>query len=228
MNANDLSTALAQSKVQETSGMSGVSFLKLNYRTGEWTLGVDDDIVTGDEVLVNTASIQHGWILWSANRPSKLMVAFTADLPMAMDPIGKDIPQEARTFLAAMYDDGEMISYEGNSFGCRKGVDVLLGKIRAHSAEGSKHLFPLVRLETERYHSTKVMKDANGEQWVYNPVFEIVCWCNQDGEKEGAPAPAVEDQTAAPVDDSPDEAPATETAPPKPRRQRRQRPQPAA
>jgi hypothetical protein len=107
------------------------------------------------------------------------------------------------------------------------GVDLLFGQIRAHSAEGSKYLFPLVTLDSERYHSTKVMKDAAGDQWVYNCVFNIVSWCNQDGEKEGEPAPVVEDQTAQATEPAP--SPSTETEPPAnqpKRRQRRQRSQP--
>jgi|TARA_R110002110_G_scaffold19125_4_gene79629 hypothetical protein len=233
-NVDDLSLALSQSRVQEQGGASGVSFLKMNYRTGEFTLGAQDDIVTGDEVLINTPSIQHGWILWSGNRPQKKMVSFTADLPMPMDavtlPNGKvDTPSEGRTFLGAMYDGGDMLSYEGNSYGIRKGVDTLLGQIRAHSAAGSKHLYPLVTLGSERYHSTKVMKDPIGEQWVHNPLFTIIAWCDAEGNKEGEPAKVIEAE-AAPVEPeaAPEVTPAeTQPEPPK-RRQRRQRTQPAA
>jgi len=228
-NVDDLSLALSQSKVQEQGGASGVSFLKMDYRTGEFTLGVHSDIVTGDEVLIHTPSIQHGWIMWSGNRPQKKMVSFTADLPMPMDANGKDTPSEGRTFLGAMYDGGDMLSYEGNSYGIRKGVDTLLGQIRAHSAAGSKHLYPLVTLGSERYHSAKVMKDPKGEQWVHNPVFTIIAWCDAEGNKEGEPAKAIEAE-AAPVDQeaAPEVTPAeTQPEPPK-RRQRRQRTQPAA
>ena len=213
MNPSDLSTALAGSKVQETTGMAGFSFLKMDFESGEWLLGQDGDIVTGDEVLVNTTTIQHGWILWSGGRPNKAFVGFTQPLPIAMDSIGDDTPSEARSFQGALIDDGEMLSFDTNSYGGRKGVDVLLGKIKAHSAEGSKHLYPKVKLTSESYANSK-----RGGKLTHNPVFEIVAWCDNEGNEEGA-APT---QIAAQSDAEPDaeaDAPAEE---PK-KRQRRKR-----
>ena len=69
MNATDLSTALAGSQVQETTGLAGFSFLKMDFESGEWLLGQDAEVVTDELVLVNTTTIQHGWILWSGGRP---------------------------------------------------------------------------------------------------------------------------------------------------------------
>jgi len=201
MNPTDLSTALAQSQVKETTGLAGFSFLKMDFESGEWLLGQDAEIATDELVLVNTPSIQHGWILWSGGRPNKSFVAFTQPLPQPMEPIGDDYPSEARSFQGALVDDGEPLAFDTNSYGGRKGIDVLLGKIKAHSAEGSKHLYPKVKLTSESYANTK-----RGGKLTYNPVFEIVAWCDNDGNEESAATAQVEDnsetetETEAPVE----------------------------
>lgn len=209
MNPSDLSTALAESQVQETTGLAGFSFLKMDFESGTWLLGQDADDVTDEEVLVNTTTIQHGWILWSGGRPNKTFVNFTQQLPAPMESIGDDHPSEARSFQGALVDDGEMLAFDTNSYGGRKGVDVLLGKIKAHSAKGSKHLFPKIKLTSESYANTK-----RGGKLTYNPVFEIVAWCDNEGNEEGEPAAQVEGRAEA--------EPEAEKAAPK-KRQRRKR-----
>jgi hypothetical protein len=198
MDPTDLASALAGSQIQETTGLAGFSFLKIDFESGEWLLGQDADIVTDDEILVNTPSIQHGWILWSGGRPNKSFVNFTQPLPQPMEPVGEDHPSEARSFQGALIDDGEPLAFDTNSYGGRKGIDVLLGKIKAHSAEGSKHLYPKVKLTSESYANKK-----RGGKLTYNPVFEIVAWCDNAGNEEGAPA----EQIAAPTEAAPAEEP---------------------
>lgn len=210
MNVTDLSTALAQSQVQATQGLAGFSFLKMDFESGEWLLGPDSDIVTDEEILVNTTTIQHGWILWSGGRPNKSFVGFTQPLPVQMESIGDDYPSEGRSFQAALVDDGEMLAFDTNSYGGRKGVDVLLGKIKAHAAEGSQFLYPNVKLTSESYANKK-----RGGKLTYNPVFEIVAWCDEEGNEEGKKAAQVEDKT--------EEAAEETTADEAPTRQRRKR-----
>ena len=190
MNATDLAGALTQSKIKETTGLAGFSFLRMDFETGEWSIGQDGDIVTGDELLVNTTTIQHGWILWSGGRPTKSMTSFSQDLPMPMASIGDDFPSEGRSFQAAFVEDGEMVAFDSNSYGGRKGVDLLLGKIKAHAATGSQFLYPKVKLTSESYANAK-----RGGKLTFNPVFEIVEWCDNEGNPEGTKAAAVEDKT---------------------------------
>lgn len=206
---SDLSTQLSQSAVQQTSQAAGVSFLKMDFESGDWLLGQDQDVVTDEEVLVNTASFKHGWILWSGGRPNKNMVGFTFDLPMPMENVGDDYPSEARSFDGALFDDGTPLVFDTSSYGGRKGADSLLGAVKSHSAEGSEHLYPLVKLTSESYANSK-----RGGKLTYNPVFEIIAWCDQEGNKEGPKAAQVEDQSEAA------EEPAEEA---QPKRQRRKR-----
>lgn len=180
MTSDDLSAALTQSQIKDTSTLTGFSFLRIDFETGEWTLGQDNDVVTDEEVLINTPAIQHGWILWSGGRPNKSFVPFTQPLPPMMDAIGEDYPSEARSLQGALIDDAEPLAFDTNSYGGRKGVDVLLGMIKAHSAEGSQFLYPKVKLTSESYANKK-----RGGKLTYNPVFEIVAFCDKDGNEEG-------------------------------------------
>tara|TARA_R100001530_G_scaffold13727_6_gene12578 strand:- start:121 stop:885 length:765 start_codon:yes stop_codon:yes gene_type:complete len=191
MGPNDLAVALGNSQVQETAA-GGISFLKMDFETGEWLLGRDQDIVTGDEILVNTSTIQHGWILWSGGRASKLMTAFNRPIPTPMASQGDAHPKEGRTFQGAMMDDGEPLAFETNSFGGRKGVDVLLGAIKLHAATGSKFLYPKVKLASESY-----LEKKHKNAMVFNPVFQIVAWCDEDANEEQAVAAQVTDQSEA-------------------------------
>tara|TARA_R110000868_G_scaffold401514_1_gene677057 strand:- start:9135 stop:9818 length:684 start_codon:yes stop_codon:yes gene_type:complete len=211
MNATDLSSALAGSKVNETQAAGGNGdFLKMDFDTGEWLLGQENDIVTGDEILVNTPTFSHGWILWSGGRPKKVMTSFVNDLPEAPPAIKTvnkrgeeewDEPSEARSMQAALVDDATPIMFDTNSYGGRKGMDVLLGKIKAHAAEGSQFLYPKVKLANESYPGTGKRSGKTN----HNPVFELVAWCDVDGNEEGGKAAAVEDKTDEVEEDAPEE-----------------------
>ena len=209
-----LGDALGASKIGPPQ-IGGVDYLKIDFETGEWLLGQDGEIVTDEEILVNTPTIQHGWILWSGGRPQKSFVGFTQGLPPAMASIGDDHPSEGRSFQGALVDDGDMLAFDTNRYGGRKGVDVLLGKIKAHAAEGSKHLYPRVKLTSESYANKK-----RGGKLTYNPVFEIVAWCDDNGNEEPADAKKI---AAKPADvTASDEATETDSGPVEPvRRQRR-------
>lgn len=226
MTPNDLTSALNNSQVNETSG-GGVSFLRMNFENGEWSLGKEMADVTGDLILVNTSTIQHGWILWSGNRPTKVMSAFNQPLPAAMASIGDDHPSEGRCLQGAMADNGGPLSYESNSYGGRKGVDTLLGLIKAHAASGSQHLYPRVKLGSESYVAAK-----RGGKLVFNPIFEVVAWCDQDGNEEGKAPEQIADQTGSSAAQAADQTgdllnttpeTTTEAAAEQPTRQRRRR-----
>lgn len=208
MNPQDLSTALANSQVNETAE-GGSAFLKMEHTTGDWVAGQDADEVSGDELIINTPSIQHGWILWSGGRPNKVMVPFTQVLPQPMPPIGSDSPSEGRSLQGAFVDDGSPVVFDTNSYGGRKAVDKLLAAIKAHAATGSKDLYPKVKLASESYANKK-----HGGT-TYNPVFEVVAWCDGEGVAGAAPAAQVEDQSAGTEE--------AEAVVEQPKRQRRQR-----
>lgn len=179
INPQDLSTAIANSQVQETQSTGGFSFLKCDYLSGTWILGRDQEDVTDEEVLINTATIQHGWILWSGGRNTKSMVAFNQPLPMAMESIGADHPSEGRSLQGAMIDNGEPLIFDTNSMGGRKGVDALWKEIMLQNEYGSAFLYPKVKLTSESYVNKK-----QGGKLCYNPVFKLMWFCDKNGDAE--------------------------------------------
>jgi hypothetical protein len=192
ISADELSDMFANSQV-ETTHSGGAAFLKMDFRTGVWTLGKDSEDVTGMEIHVNSATLMHGWILWVSNRPTKNMVKINEVLPMRMASVGADEPKEARAFEGSMVDDLTHIQFDGSSKGVRKGVDALLvAIIHRSSIEDSVFIFPQVKLTSEDYVSAQ-----RGGKLTYNPVFEVVSWFDKDMNEDPGNIPAVEDKTEA-------------------------------
>ncbi len=178
----DLSSALARSQVQPTAaGSGGKAFMKFDFKSGDFLFGRDAEDITGEEIVVNTASINHGWVVWANGTPRKVTASFVEPLPMAPEPIEGNQPTESRGFEARFEDDADtVLIFESNSFGGRKGVDSLLSEIQSRSAKGEvQYLYPVVKLTSESYKA----KQGNT---IHNPVFEVVGWMDQEGNRAGA------------------------------------------
>ena len=216
-----LSDALSKSKVNETQTNSGADYLNLNTHTGNWTAGQEQDDVSGDLILVNTASLRHGWTIWSGNKPYRTHVSFIQDMPMAPEPMGSpqkpDMPEEARSFLAA-FEDGVPCEYDTCTMGGREGVDVLFAAVKAHAASGSEFLYPKCRLANASYPNKH-----RGGKLMYTPVFEVVAWCDVDGNEEGGKAKAVTKQETK-AEPAAETEPEAVDAPAEPVRRRRRAP----
>lgn len=189
----DLSAALSQSQIAPpTSG--GKAFLKFDYKDGSFLFGRDQDEVTGDEIVVNTNSFCHGWILWDEGKPKKAMVSFVEQLPEPMqNSAAGDEPTEARSFEARFMDDEDtIIQFETSSYGGRKGCDSLLNEIRMKSASGeTEFLFPVVKLDSDSYKAKK-----GGV--IHNPVFNVVGWVNSAGKLQEQQKTLFADSAEAP------------------------------
>lgn len=190
----DVSSALAHSKVNENVSNGAKAFIRFDFKTGAFSFGRENEEITGDEVIVNTTSFSHGWVLWVNGTPSKVMRSFVEDIPEPMpnSPTG-DAPAEARGFEARFEDDpNTVLMFETSSYGGRKGCDTLLNAIRARSAGGEKeYLFPVVKLESESYRSKQ-------GSTIHNPQFTIVGWVNQEGVREEV-VQRIEEQAEEPV-----------------------------
>ena len=220
---SDLQAALNQSKVQETR-TGGVQHMKFgSLQDGGWTCGANADDVSDAEMLVNTQSLRHGWHHWCDGALTETMVSFVAGLPVEPEPIkdknGK-IQQatEAREIQGMIFDEDDEsfpAQYAASSFGARAAVDGLFNAIRARAATEAEFLYPLIKLTNtgEPYEN----KYKAGEM-VHNPQFEILAWCNMDGDEQGEAAP----QVAAPVEEEPiAEEAVQETAEPVRKRRRK-------
>ena len=207
-NTKDLSAMLAVSKVTNTaSDGAGKAFVKFDFESGSFAYGRDGVDITGDEIIVNTQTIMHGWTLWSGGKPDKIKVSFVEDLPAPMAPIGQDHPAESRSFDARFEDDPEtLLDFSTNSMGGRKGVDALLDTIKIRSAGGEDNfLYPVVELTSESYPNAK-----RGGKMTYNPKFKIVDWVDAEGTRESATPKLAAVKTEAPAEvseDAPVEAP---------------------
>ena len=212
VNPADLASALGGSQVNETAAGAGVPFLKMDYETGVYVHGVDGEIVTGETICINTASIEHGWVLWCDRKPTKVMVPFNAPLPNPLEP-RRDArghlreAGEGRSFQARFLDEDSPMAFEGNSYGIRKGVDTVLAAIKLKAASGEKsYLYPIVQLNSENY-------EGDEGKTIYNPVFKILDWMDINGNKE-SDTKAI----ATPTPTSEADAPSAEEAPKRRRR----------
>ena len=195
--AADLSAALVDSKVNSTGSNAGKAFLKFAFQTGDFSFGRDQIDISGEEIIINTYSIQHGWTLWVNGSPQKELVPFSKDLPFPMEAQQGNTPTEARAFEARFADDEETILvFETNSFGGRSGVDKLLNEVRGRALKGeTEYLFPKVNLTSTSY------KSKQGST-IHNPIFKITGWVNQNGETQEV-VESIEDTTPEAEEEAP-------------------------
>lgn len=193
-NPANLASALTEATIPEANatGGTGKAFLKLDAKNGHWLLGRDAEEVTGEEIIINTYSFQHGWVLWVNKSPTKIMAPFTKPLPERIAAQAGNEPSEARGFEARFEDDPKtVVVYESSTHGARQGSDKLLAAIKQKAVSGEERfLFPVVLLNTDSYQS------KHGST-VFNPVFDVIDWADKDGERESK-SPAL----ATPVEET--------------------------
>ena len=205
---SDLQAALQNDvKVNVTENKSGKQFMKYDTYSGEWFIGKANTKITGEDVLINTQAIGHGWQLWVDSKlEEQTFVPFVQELPIAPEGM-KDKrnqwqnPREAR-ILGGMYEGDEddmMFEFTGTSYGIKQAVDTLLNEIRVKSVETAEFLYPRVKLTAAEPYENPNKKN----EMIYNPVFEIVEWCDMEGNPEGEKAVQVEDQTEEVAEEAP-------------------------
>lgn len=177
-------------EVKEISTESGVSYLVFKGKTGVWEFGSDKEDVKEDIIVINSRSFQHGWQHWVASQLlSSRFTSIMADLPMEPEPkpnkLGTLISAaEARRFQGRFKDDdsGLIVEFASCSYGGRQGVSKVISEVKAKAASGSDFLFPVCQLLSSSYEME--FKDGT-KGTVYNPVFKILGWMDQDGNEEG-------------------------------------------
>lgn len=185
------SSALAQrlkaAPVPQGATDQGKAFLKFDFQTGNWLLGKEQENVSSCEVLINTASIGHGWTMWVAGTPKKSIVSFDQPLPPPMQPEGQVYPQEARVLTGAFTDGSGEFIFETNSLGGRNGVDGIIKQVIVRAQAGHEtFLYPIVTLDYSAYtHKTH-------GRTINTPVFHVVAWADINGVREGQQAIAAE------------------------------------
>lgn len=192
------------------------AILRFNGKTGEWALGADEIDVEGEELLIMTNSLSHGYARWGQERPVTSYSLVTQPLPQPPEPYegvdqdGKPktfVAQDARRFFGAFMDEElGQFTFETHSMGGVQRVDELMDEIFLRAVEEPVYLYPRVKLGSDYY------KRDTGK--VYKPVFEVVAWCDVDGN----PMSDTKKIANTPNTDTDDEQ---EEAPPTRRRRRR-------
>jgi len=193
--ATNLASMLAETKVTESTNAAGKAFMKFDFKSGDFAFGRDGEDITGETIVINTYSIQHGWTLWVNGSPKKVSAPFNEELPEPMPSVDGNDPTESRSFEARFEDDPDTILvFDSNSHGGRTGVNKVLEQIRARAISGeTEYLFPRVKLDSDSY---KAKQGAT----VHNPIFTVVGWINAEGTEQVSTAKLEEVQDdAAPV-----------------------------
>lgn len=221
--ANPLQNFVGQARKNHRPATRGEGdFLRFNGKTGAWSLGQEEAEVTGEEALVASQTMQHGFLRWGELPPAKAFASLAHPEPEAPEPFeGEDEngrpktyqPQTARQFGGKFVaeDLGQFV-FETSSMGGVENVDKLYDAVLV-KAEGSPFCFPKVKLTNEWY------KRATGK--VFKPVFEIVSWHDQDGNPETLGKKIAQDPAPVQDKDDDDDSGEAEEAPPTRRRRRR-------
>jgi len=170
-----------------SSAQSRVDYLKFSGKTGRWEMGKDEEDFEGAELFINTLAAEHGYVRWGVKPPMKTHTKRTSPMPAAMEPFdGVDSKGEPKTYYAqpsrilsgtTSDDECDPFILELGSQGGVENVDKLWAEIMVKAAS-SHYFFPVVRLSNEYW--------THSEGKVFKPVFEVVEWCNVEGEAENA------------------------------------------
>lgn len=172
----NLADAIAESSYTPTQSGGSEMFAQFN-QDGDYTLGTEKEIITGEEVTVHTDTLAIGWACWVDGQVHKEYVNFLQPLPPKPAAIAGNEFTEARA-IAFRLEDGVIAILEKNTYGMRQGVDALIMKIRerAINPDTKDYLYPVVKLDASSYKNKK-----NGNT-IYNPVFQVLRWVNAEGE----------------------------------------------
>lgn len=176
------------------------AFLKFDGKAGRWELGQEGTDVSKDKVIINSASLQHGFVRWGSTPPAKVWASISAPEPTPPDSIeGVDqsgspttfFAQAARQFMGKFVDGAqEQFVFNTNSGGGVERSEELYDAILNRAATHPDYCFPIVSLEYDFW------TRATGK--VYKPVFKIVEWVDVEGNAEGKRKAKI----AAPDDDA--------------------------
>lgn len=191
-NITDLQQALKTAKIDDRQmGDNSTLYLKFDSNTGEWVYGQDAEDATGEQIIILTDSISHGWTLWHQGKPAKTSASFVQPLPEPPEPVywndakGRQNVTEAsesRSFICTFYppEEGETLQlcYDTNSLGGRDAVNAVIAACKLRAQTEAVYLYPIVKLgESNYFHKT------HGKT-IYKPVLEIVGWADVNGEQE--------------------------------------------
>ena len=167
---------------------STISYLSMNGKTGNWIVGQEETDVNKAQAMINSRTMEHGYIRWGELPPAKAFASINKPYPVKPEPVeGLDYDGNPKIFNA---DDARQITgqfmeadlgafvFNTSSMGGVENVDKLFDAIILKGGDGTDFCFPMVELDNEWY------KRKTGK--VYKPVFKILHWCDEYGNPESA------------------------------------------
>lgn len=220
-NAKALAAAVGGSQVSPTKGGDTIYLIFEAKREGEWLLGKEREVVTGEKIVVDLTSVRHGYHRWHQKKLTEVMVAPNQPLPEPpqtiewVDSKGKtqySEANEARLVRGKFLDDAPdapMFEFATSTYGGRKAFDSWWAEVVMRAQAGNPFMFPVIELGADSYEHVEY-------GLTFSPEMEAVDWADENGQLESATgkieAPAAEEDDDEPPFDTAaekeDEAPA--------------------
>ena len=197
---------------------------RLKFDKGDWLAGQDnEEIKAGTRLIAATGETLVGWIRWSNNKPTDVLMGRVADghMPQARRELGdteedgweldttgkpKD-PWQLTSYLIFKEEKGDrLFTYAPSSAGGRTAVGALIGEYGKHLRQRPDE-FPIVALGSDSY----VHKDRSIGR-VKFPVMKVVGWVSQAATMAAIAGEAADAEADAQAETE-REGPAAEPAP---------------
>ena len=187
-----LMSGIAESRAATT--LTGGKFFLRFLKDGSWVYGQANDEVQEDaQWAVNIMSLSHGWVCWvDGAKAGEVMTSMTKPMPPCPEDINGVSYKEQRGFELRGIGgdiDGTEVIHSMNSQGGLRAIDGLLAEIHKQLRRDPQHPCPVVTLGSDSY-----LHKQYGQ--TYPPIYDIVAWCDIDGnvadggEPAATPAPA--------------------------------------
>lgn len=163
-----------------TASNDSMSFLSFKAKLGSYLLGSEKEDITGQNVIVDTASMSHGWLHFLSTGVNRYFSSVFEEEPTRPAGVREGSivvePLSARSFVGVLASDTEVkFKFEVCSLGGCRGFDTLLAEIRSRSLSGeTEALYPVVKLCTNNYYS-KAARTT-----IHNCVFKVESWVKRD------------------------------------------------
>jgi hypothetical protein len=172
-----LVTGLRETAQEFARSGSSVPLLKLA-KSGEWTVGKDEDVVeNGTQAVVNVLGIERGYVCWGKGADEGQLLgnemrplSRPAPDPDKLPALNGDWEKVIAIPMSLLLDGGRVypVIYNAKSKGAKDAGESLLMAV-ADQASAGKPYVPVVALQTDSYKHAKYGR-------IYKPVLQIVRW----------------------------------------------------
>lgn len=187
----------ALSKNMAHGASTPIGFLKFNGKTGEWTVGQDEEPVDPDtRFYVDPNGFVHGWQCWADTDIPGVQTELLGDVWVSMfDPLPprpEEVPENGREWAElkgmslVMEGENRPLKYSTTSHGGRNAFANLWKEYRPQYTANPSCMIAVVTLTEDSY---KHKNKTYGK--VYTPVFVVVDWVDHLPEVTAMPKPTL-------------------------------------